>query len=108
MPGLEALPARLLAAATPADLVSVEGLPEGVEVILRRKGAAAIVHLIDWVGEREITSAELVVNAPGTWQAAYPDSATDVESRAQPRRFPLRAFRVYDLVVAQPTEARPQ
>lgn len=102
MPGLDSLPSRLLASATDADPVSLGGLPEGVEVVLRRKGTAVIVHLIDWVGGREIAGAELVVNAPGQWEVLHPDTDTSARGGDQLRRFRLRPFRIYDLAVARP------
>lgn len=99
LPEIEKLVAGLLTEATGPDPVQVEGLPEGVEIVLREKGDDLVVHLLDWIAEREISGVELVVNASGNWKASHPDTDTPARAVQPHRRFRLRPFRVYDLTV---------
>ena len=97
LPDVETLTARLLTEATDADPVQVEGVPGGVEIVLRGKGDAMVLHLLDWIAEREIDGVEIVVNAPGKWEVFYPDTDTPAEPVGQ-GRYRLRPFRVHDFI----------
>ena len=101
LPDVETLTARLLTEATGPDPVQVAGVPEGVEIVLRGKGDTMILHLLDWIAEREIDGVEIVVNAPGKWEVFYPDAGTPVAAVEPGRRFRLRPFRVHELVVVR-------
>jgi hypothetical protein len=71
--GLRELLGRLITTAAPKPAVTFEGLPDGVEVQVRRKANHYIVHLTDWMDERTVEGISLRLNLPGQWLMLYPD-----------------------------------
>ena len=82
--------------------VEVSAAPSQLEVQVRRKGEAHIVHLLDWYEGRDVRGVRLQVNLPGSWRAHYPTTGTPAGTLRHGRSLKLRAVRIHDMVVLEP------
>ncbi len=104
-PGLGRLIARLLNEANIENVVDISGLPEGVEVQLRKsKQGTYLVQFIDWYDGREIGNANLVINQPGKWRVFYPGCEDDAKLVVSDSQIPIRSFNIYDMIIVQKVE----
>ena len=80
--------------------VTVQGLPEGVEIQIRKQGDSFVVHLLDWHDNRLVTG-QLIVNLPGTWQVFYPNRDRMEKILASGQQYKLRNFRIHDILIIE-------
>jgi hypothetical protein len=85
---------------TPA-VVAIDA-PDGLELSLRRKGDDLIIHLLDWVDDRELADVTLRINRPGRWKAFYPRGTTPAEVNEGTAPLRIRPFTSHELIVIRP------
>jgi hypothetical protein len=87
--------------------VEVCGAPAELEVQVRRKGPALVVHLLDWYEGRDIDGLRLIA-APsaGSWRAHYPADGTPAGRPRPGRGLRLRPVHIHEMVVLEP-QSRP-
>lgn len=77
--------------------------PKGLEVQVRRKGEAIVVHLLDWFDERKVDGLKLKLNVPGRWTLSEPFTGLQTSRVDRTKPIPVRPFHLYHMIVLQPT-----
>ena len=86
-------------------VIRVVGLPEGLEVQVRKQDDMYVVHLLDWYDGRDV-KGELEVHLPGVWKVFYPYPLGERKEKVvrANERYELRSFRIHDMIVVEPAD----
>jgi hypothetical protein len=76
---------------------------DGIELQVFRKGAAYVVHLVDWKDDRTVRGLGLKVRLPGKWRARYPTDNTPANPAGGVLR--VRPFGIHEMLVLEPEDS---
>ena len=105
--GLANLLCRIIKKNKSPQPIQVLGLPEGIEVQIRRRGNTYVVHLLDWYDGRNLRG-HLEIRIPGLWKVFYAFGARRERILHANEKYELRPFRIHDMIVVQPLPASSQ
>jgi hypothetical protein len=104
IPGERNLLASLIDEAVGTEDIRAVGAPDALEVLVRAKGSATIVHLVDWMEGRTVKGLRLSINRAGTWRAFYPTGKREERTFHAPQTLTVRPFRIHEMLVIEPVE----
>lgn len=100
-PGFPKLFRHLAALHQGPPVVEVIGAPEDLEVQVRQKGKAIIVHLLDWREDRTVNGLEIKLNKPGSWKARYPMTGEEGGNTDSHAAVKIKPVRVHSMIILE-------
>jgi hypothetical protein len=99
--GFRELLAKMIGDVVPAPPVTISGLPDGVEVQVRQKGNAYVLHLTDWMDERTVEGIRIRPNMPGSWTVFDPTTGARHAPNSGDGSVAVAPLRVHQMIVVQ-------
>ena len=92
---------RILIKTLGDPIISVENEPKGVELQIRKRGDAYVVHLLDWFDKRYLDALSLKTTLPGIWKVIDPFTGKEIGELDENNILKLPPVRMYQVFILQ-------